>query len=43
MIIEILWLISWPIYIAVSYFLIKFALKHFERKLEQEKNDAVLY
>lgn len=32
----ILWLLTWPIVILASYFLIKIALKKHESKLEEE-------
>lgn len=32
----ILWLLTWPLVIAASYFLIRWALKHHETKLEEE-------
>jgi hypothetical protein len=31
----ILWFLTWPIIIMVSYQLIKFALKKYEKKLEE--------
>lgn len=33
---EILWLISWPALIIVSYYLIKLALRKFKKNLEEE-------
>lgn len=32
----ILWLLTWPIVVAGSYFLIRWALKRHEAKLEEE-------
>ena len=29
---SILWFVSWPVFILVSYFLIRWALKRFEKK-----------
>ncbi len=36
MITEILWLLSWPVLIAVSYFAVIWALKKFDTKLTDE-------
>ena len=33
----ILWLLTWPAIILASYFLIKLALKKFEKKLEEDE------
>ncbi|MDD2571213.1 MAG: hypothetical protein PHN30_01645 [Bacteroidales bacterium] len=33
---EILWLLTWPLLIAVAYYLIRFALKKFEKHLPEE-------
>lgn len=35
---EILWLLSWPALIAVSYFIIVFALKKFETHLPDKED-----
>ncbi len=32
----ILWMLSWPVLIVISYKLIKLAIKKFESKIEQE-------
>ncbi len=34
----ILWMISWPVLIVVSYQLIKLAVKKYESKLESEED-----
>ena len=34
----ILWMLSWPVLIVVSYQAIKLALKKVERKIESEKD-----
>ncbi|ALO15449.1 hypothetical protein L21SP5_01808 [Salinivirga cyanobacteriivorans] len=36
MITEILWLLSWPVLIVVSYFAVIWALKKFDAKLTEE-------
>jgi hypothetical protein len=33
----ILWFLTWPIVILVSYYLIRLALKKFEKKLEKNE------
>lgn len=33
----VLWLLTWPLVIALSYFLIVWALKHHEARLERVK------
>ncbi|MDX9909721.1 MAG: hypothetical protein RBS23_09695 [Mariniphaga sp.] len=35
-IISILWLLAWPVMIAVSYFLVIFTLKKFKTQIESE-------
>jgi hypothetical protein len=35
---EILWLLTWPVLIAVSYFTIRFALKKFESNLPEKED-----
>jgi hypothetical protein len=32
MIVQVLWLLSWPVLIAATYFLVKLALKKFEKQ-----------
>lgn len=34
----ILWMLSWPVLIIISYQAIKLAVKKFEQKIESEKN-----
>ena len=34
--VPILWMLSWPILIIVSYQLVKFAVKKYEKKLESQ-------
>ncbi|SHE84403.1 hypothetical protein SAMN05444274_102552 [Mariniphaga anaerophila] len=35
----ILWMLSWPLLIIVSYFLVKWVVKKYEAKLEEEENE----
>ena len=35
---SILWMLSWPVLIIISYQLIKLAVKKYENKLESEEN-----
>jgi len=37
---EILWLLTWPLLIIVSYYLIRFALKRFEEHLPEKDDEA---
>lgn len=35
---QILWMLSWPLLIVVSYQLVKLTVKKYEKKLESENN-----
>lgn len=35
---QILWMLSWPVLIIVSYQLVKLAVKKYENRLESEKD-----
>ena len=35
---QILWMLSWPLLIVVSYQLVKLAVKKYENRLEPEKD-----
>lgn len=35
---QIVWMLSWPLLIIVSYQLVKLAVKKYEKKLESQKN-----
>jgi hypothetical protein len=37
--IPILWMLSWPLLIAVSWFAVSWAVKKFESKLEDEERE----
>jgi len=37
--IPILWILSWPVVILVSYFAVKWAVKKYEAKLEAEERE----
>lgn len=39
MITEILWLLSWPVLIFISYRLVLIALKKFEKNMEQAESE----
>ena len=36
--IPILWMLSWPVLIIISYQLVKLAVKKYEKKLESQEN-----
>lgn len=35
----ILWMLSWPVVIVISYYAVKWAVKKYESKLEKEENE----
>ncbi len=37
---SILWILSWPLLLLVSYQAIKFVVKRFEKKIENEENET---
>jgi hypothetical protein len=37
---EILWLLTWPLLIAVSYYLIRLALKKFDEHLPPKEDES---
>ncbi len=37
MITQIIWLFTWPLLIAVSFFVIKWALKRFEKNMSEKQ------
>lgn len=34
---EILWLFSWPVFILISYYVIRYAIRKFEKKNKAEQ------